>query len=112
MSDNGRESRLPFLHEQVVAFLQSLPLRLKCEMREPLGVGDKKILREVAGPLLGLPSCARLVKRAIQFGTRIARAANIHHFGSHRAGKGQRWKRGNKWTLGAEAAEEEDGEET
>lgn len=61
----------------------------KYNLEEPRGVGDKKVLRHVAGALLGLEGAARLVKRAIQFGSRIAREANTHRFGSHRAGKGR-----------------------
>lgn len=79
-------------------------------MREPVGVGDKQVLRVLAGELLGLPRCARLVKRAIQFGSRIARTANIHNFGSHRAGKGERWRRARPGEIGAAPAQQNDDE--
>ena len=65
----------------------------KFDLRQPRGVGDKQLLRHVAGQLLGLPGSASLVKRAIQFGSRIAREANTRTFGSHRAGKQPRcWR--------------------
>ena len=45
--------------------------------RRPPGVGDKSVLRGVASAL-GLHSCQSLVKRAIQFGSRVAREhANV-----------------------------------
>lgn len=82
----------------------------KFDLEEPRGIGDKKLLRHVAGVLLGLEGAARLVKRAIQFGSRIAREANTHNFGSHRSGKQTRWSRkasGAAWGVpAAEAAVE------
>lgn len=71
ISDCGREARFPFLDSAVVDFLQELPLEAICDMREQPGIGDKKLLRE-ATKLLGLSKTSTLVKRAIQFGTRIA----------------------------------------
>ena len=53
----------------------------------PPGVGDKRILREV-GKRLGLQESAELVKRAIQFGTGIAKSTNVEYFGSNRKGSG------------------------
>jgi hypothetical protein len=49
--------------------------------------------------------CFWQVKRAIQFGSRIAKHANVGRFGSNRRGKGDRWR--GAW----EAAEGEDEEE-
>ncbi|CAN0345120.1 unnamed protein product, partial [Ectocarpus sp. 8 AP-2014] len=66
---------------------RSLPLREVCNMDEPVGIGDKKVLREVASHL-GLESCRRLPKRAIQFGSRIAQHCARHTHGSHRRGSG------------------------
>jgi hypothetical protein len=53
----------------------------------PQGVGDKQILRQAA-KLLGLGQCTELVKRAIQFGTRVAQHTNQHYHGSNRKGSG------------------------
>ncbi|CBJ28319.1 conserved unknown protein [Ectocarpus siliculosus] len=87
IADHGREARFPFLDEDVVGYLRSLPLREVCNMDEPVGIGDKKVLREVASHL-GLESCRRLPKRAIQFGSRIAQHCARHTHGSHRRGSG------------------------
>ena len=54
----------------------------------PPGRGDKKVLRELAARHLGLEDSARLVKRAIQFGSGIAKLSNAEHFGANRKGQG------------------------
>lgn len=87
IADHGREARFPFLDESVLAYIRSLPLRDVCDMDQPAGYGDKKILRQVAG-YLGLDSCRALPKRAIQFGSRIAQHCARHTYGSHRRGSG------------------------
>lgn len=57
-------------------------------MSLPQGHGDKMILREAAR-LAGISErCAHLVKRAIQFGTRVAKHTNLQCHGSNRKGKG------------------------
>eukprot|EP00667_Euglena_gracilis_P005545 EG_transcript_5585 len=71
LSDWGKESRLPYLDEGVLAAVRSIPLQYRCNLTEPLGVGDKKLIR-LAARRLGLTASAALQKRAIQFGTRIA----------------------------------------
>lgn len=58
-----------------------------CNLNEPQGEGDKKILRK-ASQSLGLQSSTLLVKRAIQFGTRVAKHTNVKYHGSNRSGKG------------------------
>ncbi|MQL72891.1 hypothetical protein Taro_005267 [Colocasia esculenta] len=65
LSDHGKEARFPFLDEDVVKTLLEIPLWEIAELNEPVGQGDKKILRE--------------------FGSRIARESNKMHFGSNRA---------------------------
>jgi len=87
VSDHGREARFPFLDEGVVAAVRALPLRRIVDLSLPPGIGDKKILRDVA-KTLGLQTSSLLVKRAIQFGSRIAKHSNIQAFGSNRKGKG------------------------
>jgi hypothetical protein len=52
------------------------------------GVGDKRVLRGAAREGLGLGPCAALVKRAIQFGSRVAHRTNQTYHGSNRKGKG------------------------
>lgn len=73
LSDHGRESRLPYLDECVVSTLQSFPLTSVVKMDLPRGVGDKYLLRVIAKDYCHLSACSGLVKRAIQFGTRIAK---------------------------------------
>jgi len=70
ISDLGREVRFPFLDENVISFLNLVPLYNICDLNHPMGVGDKMILRKV-GSLLGLTASTSLAKRAIQFGSRI-----------------------------------------
>ncbi|CAI0463163.1 unnamed protein product [Linum tenue] len=84
IADNGKEARFPFLDEDVIKTLLEIPLWEVTNLDEPSGVGDKKILREVAR-LLGLQEASILPKRAIQFGSRIARESNRKNFGSNRA---------------------------
>ena len=75
ISDHSREARMPFLDESVVAFLNSLPLHIKTDLRLPRGVGEKYLLR-LAALRLGLTKSCTLPKRAIQFGSRIAKSEN------------------------------------
>jgi asparagine synthetase B (glutamine-hydrolysing) len=71
VSDSGREARHPFLDERVMRCISQIPLDHICNMAEPPGKGDKRILRAVAARL-GLLKAATLQKRAMQFGSRIA----------------------------------------
>ena len=72
ISDHGKEPRYPFLDENVVRTLSKIPLWEITDPRLDKGVGDKLILRNVAMKL-GLKTCSVLPKRAIQFGSRIAK---------------------------------------
>ncbi|KAL3830613.1 hypothetical protein ACJIZ3_019415 [Penstemon smallii] len=65
IADNGKEARFPFLDESVIKTLLDIPLWDIADLDQPSGVGDKKILREVAR-LLNLNEAAILPKRAIQ----------------------------------------------
>ncbi|CAK0764618.1 hypothetical protein CVIRNUC_003176 [Coccomyxa viridis] len=84
IADTGREARHPFLDEQFIETLLGLPLPLIADLRLPPGTGDKQLLR-MALLSLGLPRTAARVKRAIQFGSRLSKRANIRDFGSNRA---------------------------
>ena len=48
LSDHGKEARFPYLDDDVVAYLEALPVDHKCDMTLPQGEGDKLILRKVA----------------------------------------------------------------
>lgn len=67
-----RSCRFPYLDEEVVSFLSSLPVWEKTDLSLPRGVGEKLLLR-LAARRLGLGQSAVLPKRAIQFGSRIAK---------------------------------------
>lgn len=81
ISDHGREARFPFLDEDVVSFLNSLPVWVKTDPGLPRGTGEKLLLRQAAR-LLGLTSSSELPKRAIQFGSRIAKLESCGEKGS------------------------------
>ncbi|NXG09335.1 ASND1 protein, partial [Sakesphorus luctuosus] len=72
IGDHGKEARFPFLDEGVVSFLNSLPVSEKADLTLPRGLGEKLLLRLVARGL-GLTASAVLPKRAVQFGSRIAK---------------------------------------
>ena len=88
VADSGREAWFPFIDEMVVQFLGTLNIHDIADLSLGQGVGDKRILRGAAR-LVGLEGCSDLVKRAIQFGTRIAKLTNVDHHGSHRKGRGE-----------------------
>ena len=73
IADHGRAPRMPYLDENVVQYLSHLPIWAKVDLRLPMGVGDKIILRALAYHF-GLIRTANEPKRAIQFGSRIAKA--------------------------------------
>ena len=87
ISDHGKEARFPFLDEDLVGFLQSLDVLDICDMDRPQGEGDKLILR-LAAKKIGVEKCSSLVKRAIQFGSRIAKCSDVDRFGSSRKAQG------------------------
>uniref|UniRef100_A0A8B9PDW2 Asparagine synthetase domain-containing protein 1 n=1 Tax=Apteryx owenii TaxID=8824 RepID=A0A8B9PDW2_APTOW len=72
IGDHGKEARFPFLDEDVVSFLNSLPISEKADLTLPRGIGEKLILR-LAAVEFGLTASAILPKRAVQFGCRIAK---------------------------------------
>ncbi|KFW08815.1 Asparagine synthetase domain-containing protein 1, partial [Eurypyga helias] len=72
IGDHGKEARFPFLDEDVVSFFNSLPILEKADLTLPRGIGEKLILR-LAAKELGLTASTLLPKRAVQFGSRIAK---------------------------------------
>uniref|UniRef100_A0A6J0UH66 Asparagine synthetase domain-containing protein 1 n=1 Tax=Pogona vitticeps TaxID=103695 RepID=A0A6J0UH66_9SAUR len=75
IGDHGKEARFPFLDEEVVSFLNSLPVWEKANLALPRGIGEKLLLR-LAAAELGLTASSVLPKRAMQFGSRIAKMEN------------------------------------
>ncbi|XP_057275762.1 asparagine synthetase domain-containing protein 1 [Pezoporus wallicus] len=72
IGDHGKEARFPFLDEDVVSFLSSLPIWEKADLTLPRGIGEKLLLR-LAAKEFGLTASTILPKRAVQFGSRIAK---------------------------------------
>ncbi|CAI5762092.1 asparagine synthetase domain-containing protein 1 [Podarcis lilfordi] len=75
IGDHGKEARFPFLDEEVVSFLNSLPIWEKANLTLRRGIGEKLLLR-LAAAELGLTASSVLPKRAMQFGSRIAKMEN------------------------------------
>lgn len=86
IGDHGKEARFPFLDESVVSFLNSLPVWEKANLTLPRGIGEKLILR-LAAVELGLTACALLPKRAMQFGSRIAKMEKNNEKASDKCGR-------------------------
>lgn len=86
IADHGKEARFPYLDEDVVDYLNSLPVWRKADLTLPRGVGEKLLLRRAARAL-GLGPSALLPKRAIQFGSRIAKMENGHERASDRCNR-------------------------
>jgi asparagine synthetase B (glutamine-hydrolysing) len=87
ISSHGKEARFPFLDEDVSTYLNSLDITEIVDMTKPEGMGDKMILRCIAKQL-GVTECSGLLKRAIQFGSRIAKCSEKDRFGSSRNASG------------------------
>ncbi|XP_021091221.1 asparagine synthetase domain-containing protein 1 [Mesocricetus auratus] len=86
IGDHGKEARFPFLDENVVSFLNSLPVWEKADLSLPRGLGEKLLLR-LAAVELGLTTSALLPKRAMQFGSRIAKLEKTDEKASDKCGR-------------------------
>ncbi|CAK9300828.1 unnamed protein product [Gordionus sp. m RMFG-2023] len=73
ISCHGKEVRYPYLDEDLVSFLLSLPVEYKADLNLPPGIGDKMLLRTL-GKAMSIPeNLCSLPKKAIQFGSNIAK---------------------------------------
>ncbi|XP_038155382.1 asparagine synthetase domain-containing protein 1 [Cyprinodon tularosa] len=81
ITDHSKEARFPYLDEDVVSLLNSLPIWQKADLRLPRGVGEKLLLR-LAARRIGLGPAAVLPKRAMQFGSRVAKMEDTTEKGS------------------------------
>lgn len=71
VADHGKELRHPFLDEELISYVTSLPLTEHvCDLSKPDGVGDKHLLRRAARLLGFSEEASSRAKRAIQFGSR------------------------------------------
>lgn len=86
IGDHGKEARFPFLDENVVSFLNSRPIWEKANLTLPRGLGEKLLLR-LAAMELGLTASALLPKRAMQFGSRIAKMEKKGEKASDKCGR-------------------------
>ena len=66
----------------MVSTLNEIPVWIKADMRLPRGEGEKILLRHMSRIYLGLEACTKLPKRAIQFGSRIAKLKDKNEKGS------------------------------
>ncbi|KAK3568722.1 hypothetical protein QTP86_013870 [Hemibagrus guttatus] len=86
IADHGKEARFPYLDEDVVSFLNTLPVWEKADLSLPRGLGEKLLLR-LAAVMLGLGPSAVLPKRAMQFGSRIAKLENSREKASEKCSR-------------------------
>ena len=84
ISDSGAEYRLPFLDLDFVRLVTQIPLGERCNLTLERGVGEKWLLRELARRK-GLADIAGLEKRAIQFGSRMAKMSERKEKGHHQS---------------------------
>ena len=74
ISSNGKEARFPYLDIDLLDFMRrNCPTSQLCDWNDFKGKGDKKLLRLLAKNNFGLNITSGFEKRAIQFGTKIAK---------------------------------------
>lgn len=86
-SDNSIELRFPFFDLELLEFLSKFPIKFYFDFTDNRGEGEKKILRDILKEY-GFKYGSKFEKRAIQFGTCLAKKTNIKKFGSNRKANG------------------------
>ncbi|UYV83824.1 ASNSD1 [Cordylochernes scorpioides] len=86
LSDSSREPRYPFLDEDVISYLNSIPIWLKADLNLPPGIGDKILLRLVAQSL-NLKKASQKAKQAIQFGSKFVKIQNPKEKGHNKSNR-------------------------
>ena len=71
------------MDKNVLKTASQIPIDLVCNFEMSRGFGEKLILRQILREM-GLGLVAYFEKRAIQFGTKIAKISNKAKFGSNR----------------------------
>jgi asparagine synthetase B (glutamine-hydrolysing) len=87
-SDNGIELRYPFFDYKLLDYLSSVDLKEVTNFEMPRGMGEKILLRKVCQNI-GFKISHSFEKRAIQFGTKLAKETNIKKYGSNRKANGK-----------------------
>jgi asparagine synthetase B (glutamine-hydrolysing) len=87
-SDNGIELRFPFFDYDLIEFLSHVDLKKVTDFDMNRGEGEKILLRKVC-KMLGFNFSSQFEKRAIQFGTKLAKETNIKKYGSNRKANGR-----------------------
>lgn len=90
ISENGKETRFPFLDIDLMQYLAThVDSSRLADWTAFRGLADKKLLRLIAKEEFGIKFASLVEKRAIQFGTKIAKQTNIKKFGSNRKANGK-----------------------
>lgn len=87
-SHNGIELRFPFLDIELISFLSRIDQNLITNFNLNRGEGEKILLRNIV-KMLNFKISFLFEKRAIQFGTRLAKETNIKTYGSNRKANGK-----------------------
>ena len=88
-SDNGIELRFPFFDVELISFLSTIKnIQNLTDFDQKRGTGEKIALRKICENL-GFKIANSFEKRAIQFGTKLARETNIRKYGSNNKANGR-----------------------
>lgn len=88
-SDNGIELRFPFFDLDLIEYLSQVrKMEYITDFNKSRGKGEKIVLRKIC-ERLGYKISHNFEKRAIQFGTKLAKETNIKKYGSNRKANGK-----------------------